>query len=210
MEEFSNKNQREEENVIVSALLKSCGKKKDIHQTNRIYSEIVKKGFHEIFPYLRTSIINTYAKCGLLKDAQYVINNLPLRDVVSWTALISGYVQEGKGYEALKCFQQMQGEGVFPNSVTFIFILKACGSIGAIDMGKEIHAQITKEGLVQKDITIGNALVDMYANCRLFEESQLVFDKVLSPNVMAWSSLIALYTQLGENEIVCITFDRWP
>ena len=154
MEEFSNKNQREEENVIVSALLKSCGKKKDIHQTNRIYSEIVKKGFHEIFPYLRTSIINTYAKCGLLKDAQYVINNLPLRDVVSWTALIDGYGQHGLGNDALTCFGRMQDEGISADAITYACVLKACSSTGSRKLGETIHVEVKKKRLLEKRLCV--------------------------------------------------------
>ena len=101
----------------------------------------------------------------------------------------------------------MENEGLSPNVITLSCILKACGGIGAFYHGHEIHSKVIIQGW-ESDLCVGSSLVDMYANCGLFEESQLVFDKVLNPNVMAWSSLIALYTQLGESEIVCITFDR--
>ena len=111
-------------------------------------------------------------------------------------------------HSTVHCFTQMQREGsLLIDITTLVCILKACGGIGAFYHGHEIHSKVIIQGW-ESDLCVGSSLVDMYANCGLFEESQLVFDKVLSPNVMAWSSLIALYTQLGENEIVCSTFDR--
>eukprot|EP00250_Pteridium_aquilinum_P032060 c44900_g1_i1 orf=1-327(+) len=106
-----------------------------------------------------------YAKCGLLKRAQEVFDSLLARDVVTWTALIAGFAKNEHGKEALKCFDHMQDEGVCPNAVTYVCCLKACGSIKALDKGREIHAKIEKEGLLGTNLALGNALVDMYVKC---------------------------------------------
>eukprot|EP00250_Pteridium_aquilinum_P032310 c45494_g1_i1 orf=3-221(+) len=71
-----------------------------------------------------------YAKCGAFRKAEQVLKELPFRNVFSWSALISGYADQGLGEQALKCFELMQHEGVPPNRVTFLCLLKACGSIG--------------------------------------------------------------------------------
>eukprot|EP00250_Pteridium_aquilinum_P020277 c24766_g9_i1 orf=1-309(-) len=102
-----------------------------------------------------------YAKCGMLQKAQEVFDELPLRNLVSWNVLIIGYAQHGHIEDALNCFQWMQGEGFSPDTVTYAGILKSLGRIGAVIKGQELHAQIVKQGFLEKDVVVGNALVDM-------------------------------------------------
>eukprot|EP00250_Pteridium_aquilinum_P022500 c25392_g4_i4 orf=1-273(+) len=89
-----------------------------------------------------------YAKCGSLSKAQDVLEKLPSRDVVSWSALIAGYAQRGQGEHALNCYERMQREGILPDAVTYACILKACGSIGAAEKGEEIHTEVHRQGLL--------------------------------------------------------------
>eukprot|EP00250_Pteridium_aquilinum_P021086 c25021_g7_i1 orf=1-315(-) len=104
-----------------------------------------------------------YARRSLLAQAQEVFEEVPMRAVDLWNAKIAGYVREEHCEEALKCFQQMQLEGVSPNSVTFVCSLKACHMMGDIDKGREIQAEIARVGLLERNLVVGNALVDMYA-----------------------------------------------
>eukprot|EP00250_Pteridium_aquilinum_P029439 c39383_g1_i1 orf=1-309(+) len=101
-----------------------------------------------------------YAKCGLLTKAQEVFDMLEVHNTVSWNALISGYVQHDLAKEALDCYEQMQLEGVTADAVTFTCSLKACGFIGAIAKGREMHTNIKRKGLLQTNQFVGNALVD--------------------------------------------------
>ena len=86
-------------------LLKASAKKKDLRAGTTLHNEIRRKELLEKNPYLVTDLINMYAKCGALLKAQKVLGKLPTRNVISWNALISGYAQEGRVYEALKCFE---------------------------------------------------------------------------------------------------------
>eukprot|EP00250_Pteridium_aquilinum_P020273 c24766_g7_i2 orf=1-354(-) len=117
-----------------------------------------------------------YAKCGMLQKAQEVFDELSTRDLVSWNTLIAGYVDHGHGKEALSCFKQMQLRGFSPNAITFACILKACGSIRALEKGEEVHAHIMREHWLERDVVVGSALVDMYARCGALEKAQEVFD----------------------------------
>ena len=79
--------------------------------------------------------------------------------------LIAGYAQNGLGDEALTCFKQMKGSCVCPNSVTYVCILKACGISRSLEVGEDIDAEVRKQGLLQKDIMLGTAYLDMYCKC---------------------------------------------
>eukprot|EP00250_Pteridium_aquilinum_P019894 c24620_g21_i2 orf=2-262(+) len=85
-----------------------------------------------------------YAKCGALEEAQQVFDGFPNRDIVSWNALITGFVQQGLAEKALSYFEWMQSGGFAPDACTFACVLKACGSMGDLDKGQGIHAQIVR------------------------------------------------------------------
>ncbi|KAK7245577.1 hypothetical protein RIF29_40424 [Crotalaria pallida] len=59
--------------------------------------------------------------------------------VVSWSALISGYVQNGLGKEALLAFGDMCLLGVKCNEFTFRCVFKACSVKKDLNMGKKVH-----------------------------------------------------------------------
>lgn len=65
------------------------------------------------------TIINMYTKCGSLNDAKKMFDELPCKDMVTWTALVSGYSQNDGPEEALALFPQMIGLGLKPNQFTF-------------------------------------------------------------------------------------------
>jgi pentatricopeptide repeat protein len=117
-----------------------------------------------------------------------------------------GYAEQGLGDEAMTCFRQMLNNGLCPDGVTFICLLKVCGSQGLIDMGKEIHASASRQGLLEKDAVLCTALLDMYARCGKFKEAQDVFNKLLIPNTLSWNTLISGYARHGLDEKVLELF----
>ena len=61
------------------------------------------------------------------------------------------------------CFEEMQRDVILLDAVTFTCILKARATIIAVDKGKQIHAEISMQRLLQNQVVLGNSLVDMYA-----------------------------------------------
>ena len=76
-----------------------------------------------------------YSECYLLTEAHSIFVRVQIQDVVSWTTLIAGYVDNGLYMIALKCFEEMQEVGVSPNTFTFSCVLKVC-STEALDNGE--------------------------------------------------------------------------
>ena len=145
--------------------------------------------------FLQSSLVDMYVKCGFLEEAKELFDNLPVRDAVLWTTIITGCADHGHGEEALKYFEHMQHNGISPNSVTFVSCLKACSSLRDKDKGEKIHAEVERIGLLGKDLTVGNTLVDMYAKCGVMSKAQEVFDKLQLRDVVSWNVLIAGYVQ---------------
>ena len=101
----------------------------------------------------------------------------------------------------------MQSEGISANAVTFVAILKACCSMGALDRARNIHLVIEHEGLLQNDIVLGNTLLNMYAKCGLVAKAQQVFDMLPVRDVTSWTTLMVGYAHIGECDSVFLLFD---
>ncbi|KAI5079216.1 hypothetical protein GOP47_0006887 [Adiantum capillus-veneris] len=202
-----NPKEKIEGRISVLGMLKVCEQQKDLHSGSNIHVDLIKSGFLEKDIFVGSALINMYAKCGALAKAHEVFDALPLRNIVSWNALISGYAQHGHGQQALTCFEQLELEGLSPNAVTFSSILKACSNIGAIKEGQKVHCQILRDGLVEKDIIVGTGLVDMYCKCGLLARAESVFHELRSWNVISWNVLILGYAQYGYCEEALSCFE---
>mgnify|MGYP002776112745 CR=1 FL=1 len=104
---FANNGNKEEAMSYVS-LLKACAKKKDLQRGMDVHSAMLETagGLLETNPFIGSSLIHMYAKCGDLPKAQKVLDELPVRNSVCWNAMISGYAQQGQGKEAVYCFKR--------------------------------------------------------------------------------------------------------
>ena len=188
--------------------VKTCGRLGASQKGEKLHDEISRRGLLEKDLLVGNALIEMYAECGLLPKAHQVFEEIPLRDVVSWTLLITGYAQQGQGEEALNCYDKMQKEGFSPDPITFSCILKACAGIGDIEKGKEIHDEIMKHNLLEKNVVIATALVDMYAKCGMLGKAQQVFDKLQVRDVVSWTTLMAGYVEVGKSENVFHAFEQ--
>ena len=194
--------------MAFTCILKACGSMGAAETGKEIHADIVKEGLLVHDSVLGNALVDMYAKCGALAMAQQVFDEISIRDIVSWTSLISGYGRHGLGEETLNCFQRMQLEGLYPNAVTFVCLLQTCGSLGAMEKGKEIHTELVKEGLLEKDGMLGNALVDMYCKCGAIVKAEEVFHKLPNRGVVAWTALIAGYSHVGRYDAVFNSFNK--
>eukprot|EP00250_Pteridium_aquilinum_P010003 c19084_g1_i1 orf=1223-2404(+) len=188
------------------ALIKVCMRMSSAETGQQLHKEIAKEGL-ERDPYVGSALVDMYARFGSLLEAQDIFDSLIVRDVVLWTLLITQYVEHGFPEEALYCLEKMQADGVFMDAVLCVCVLKACGSIGAIGKGREIHAVIAEEGF-EGDPFVGNSLVDMYSKCNCLSEAWEVLDDLPTRDEVSWNSLLASYAELGLGEEVLMCLER--
>lgn len=139
--------------------------------------------------YVTNHLINMYAKCGDLECAHQLFDEMPDRNLVSWTALISGYAQQGQAYECFRLFSDMLVH-CRPNEFAFTSVLTCCD----YEHGKQVHALALKIGL-GASIYVGNALISMYSRCGSdggsIDEAWTVFENLEFRNLVSWNSMIA-------------------
>ncbi|KAJ7950650.1 Pentatricopeptide repeat-containing protein [Quillaja saponaria] len=188
----------EADRTLYSKLLKKCAQLGKLKEGSIVHSHILNSKFAND-PFIQNSIIHMYAKCGSMADAHQVFDEIPSKDIVTWTSLITGYSQNEQAGNALNLFPQMLWVGLRPNEFTISSLLKACAFLASQGHGKQIHAFCLKYGY-DSNVYVGSSLVDMYARCGHIGEAQLIFDELASKNEVSWNALIAAHARKGEGD----------
>ncbi|TMX01399.1 hypothetical protein EJD97_024577 [Solanum chilense] len=190
-----------------SYLLKACADNSDVVKGKQVHAQLILHGFSDSL-FAMTSVVNLYAKCGMVGDAYKMFDRMPERDLVCWNTVISGYSQNGMSKRALELVLRMQEEGCNrPDSVTIVSILPACGAIGSLKMGKLIHGYVFRNGF-ESLVNVSTALVDMYAKCGSVGTARLVFDKMDSKTVVSLNAMIDGYARNGYYDEALIIFQK--
>lgn len=177
------------------AVLKACASSRDLDYGRLVHANAMNcTCMSNVF--VTNTLVDMYAKCGSLGEARAVFDTLGTKNVVTWNVMITGYVQHGLSQNALDLYKRMQSDGVAPDSVTFLGVLRACAKARSLQVGKEIHEQISKLGL-QEDVVLSNTLLHMYARCGRSEHARMVFDRVLRKDVVTWNAMMEGYIQNG-------------
>eukprot|EP01018_Ginkgo_biloba_P020814 Gb_00195 [translate_table: standard] len=176
-------------------VLKACAGLSALQEGKEIHAHICRTGC-ESDRYVGNSLVDMYAKCGVIEIAWQLFDKMSKRDVISWNAMIAGYVQNGHDVEALALFNQMQHGDIKPNYVTLLSVLQACANSGGLQQGKWIHAYMIHSGF-ELDTFVVNSLIDMYAKCGSVEMARQLFDEMSKRNVVSWSAMVAGYAQIG-------------
>lgn len=186
-----------------SSLLHDSAAKGSLKEGKLIHGHVIKCGL-ELDSHLWVSLINAYAKCGTVVYAHRVLNIMPQRDVVSWSALITGFVAHGYGSDGVCLFCAMRREGVRPNEFALATCLKACSISYDVGFGKQVHLEAIKLGFCL-DLFVGSALVDLYAKCGEMELAERVFNS-MPLNVVSWNALLNGYAESGDGQKVMHLF----
>ncbi|CAA2969532.1 pentatricopeptide repeat-containing At1g08070, chloroplastic-like [Olea europaea subsp. europaea] len=174
--------------VTLISVLTACGRVGDLELGEWISEYVEVKGLMNN-ANLVTSLVDMYAKCGRVDIASGLFDKLCTKDVIAWSAMISGYSQANQCKEALSLFHEMQKTNVEPNEVTMVSVLSSCAVLGALETGKWVHSYIKKNNL-KLTVTLGTALVDFYAKCGCVDNAIDVFRVMPSRNVWSWTVLI--------------------
>ncbi|KAM2852077.1 hypothetical protein PS2_028106 [Malus domestica] len=176
-------------------VINACSDIGALEEGRQVHSYSLKMGF-EFQIYIMTALVDMYAKCGSVSDARKGFDYLKEPDIVLWTSMIGGYVQNGENEAALSLYCRMQREGMMPNELTMASVLKACSSLSAFEQGKQIHARTVKYGF-SLEVPIGSALSTMYAKCGNLEDGNLVFRRMPMRDAVTWNAMISGLSQNG-------------
>ncbi|KAL6623638.1 hypothetical protein ACP70R_033517 [Stipagrostis hirtigluma subsp. patula] len=176
-------------------ILRTCTCCGEIELGEQIHSLSIKTGF-ESDMYVSGVLIDMYCKYGWLDKARRILEMLEEKDVVSWTSMIAGYVQHDVCKEALSTFKEMQECGIWPDNIGLASAISACAGIKAMRQGLQIHARVYVSGY-SADISIWNALVNLYARCGRCKDAYSLFEVVEHKDGITWNGLVSGFAQSG-------------
>ncbi|GAB4825004.1 hypothetical protein Ancab_007877 [Ancistrocladus abbreviatus] len=189
----------------LSAVIKACSDLGDLKLGSCFHGVVFRQGFDPNC-VIASSLIDLYGKNDCLKDGQRVFDELPEADAICWTSVISALTRNDLFEEALGLSYLMQRRfRLFPDSFTYGSVLTACGNLGVLKQGKEVHAKVITTGHCG-NIVVESCLVDMYGKCGKVEESQRVFDRMHKKNAVSWCALLGGYCQSGDFQSVIKLF----
>ncbi|CAA7042184.1 unnamed protein product [Microthlaspi erraticum] len=179
----------------LSSAVSSCGSNRDFKTGSGFHCLALKSGLIS-YVYVGSSLVVLYRDSCDLGNARKVFEEMPEKNVVSWTAMISGFAQEWRVDICLKLYSKMRNSTSDPNDYTFTALLSACTGSGALGQGRSIHCQTLQMGF-KSYLHISNSLISMYCKCGDLEHAFRIFDGFVNKDVVSWNSMIAGYAQHG-------------
>lgn len=180
-----------------------------------VHNCMVKSGFEED-AYAATCLLHMYVSCADMKSGLKVFDIIPKSNVVAWTCLIAGYVNNNLACTAIQVFKEMDDWRVEPNEITMVNVLIACARSRDIDTGRKVHDWIRKAGydpfmpMSNGNMILATAILEMYAKCGSLRIAGDLFNKMPRKNIVAWNSMISGYNQYGRyGEALKLFFDLW-
>ncbi|XP_049932307.1 pentatricopeptide repeat-containing protein At1g14470-like [Nymphaea colorata] len=132
------------------------------------------------------AMIHMCARCGSMEESRKVFEEMSVKDVISYNALIAGFAAHGQAPEALRLLSTMQEVGVEPDRITFIGVLTACSHAGLVDEGRRVF-----ESIKTPSVDHYACLVDLLGRAGRLEEAQkLIKEMPFEPHAGIYGALL--------------------
>ncbi|KAI3732951.1 hypothetical protein L1987_64164 [Smallanthus sonchifolius] len=193
---------------ILPSLIKACS----LSQTHnafglQLHCHSIKMGI-DSNTLFSNSIISLYCKLHDFKSARKVFDEMPQRDCVSWSSMISYLARNGHCVESLQMFKYMYGLGFVVKPELIASVLSVCGRCGCTRVGKMIHALSVVDERFVKSVFLSTALVDLYWRCGDSVMAFCVFNGMMDKNEVSWTSMIVGYVGSREYSMALDCFRR--
>ncbi|XP_074370651.1 putative pentatricopeptide repeat-containing protein At3g11460, mitochondrial [Apium graveolens] len=194
--------------VTFVAVLSSCANL----GASEIGTEVEQKIKHRGFGYnlfVQNALINMYARCGNLARAHAIFNDMPEKNLVSWTAIIGGYGIHGYGEIAVQLFDQMIDAGIHPDKTVFVSVLSACSHAGLTERGLKYFDLMKKKYRLQPGSEHYSCVVDLMGRAgRLQEARELIESMSDKPDGAVWGALLGACKIHRDVELAELAFER--
>ncbi|KAF7805045.1 pentatricopeptide repeat-containing protein [Senna tora] len=175
---------------ILSSVLTACANLGALDLGRWIHS-YVERNFIQMEAVLGTALVDMYVKCGRLDMAWKVFENMPVKEVSTWNAMIGGLAIHGHAEDAIELFNKINGEKLMPNGITFVGVLNACAHAGMVDRGLTLLNSMKKVYGIEPGIEHFGCVVDLLGRAGLLEEAEKFIDSMpLKPNAAVWGALL--------------------
>ncbi|KAL6998901.1 hypothetical protein U1Q18_000068 [Sarracenia purpurea var. burkii] len=193
----------------IASLVTACSRSANmVCEGFQIHGYILKLGMlWNVF--VGTALLHFYGMYGFCSSAKRLFEEIPERNVVSWTSLMVAYLNNGQPGEVLNLYQQMRHEGVGCNQNTFTTIISSCGMLESELLGPQVLAHVIKSGY-ETNVSVANSLISMFSSFCSLQNACYVFDQMIDRDTISWNSMVSAYAHnaLWEESLRCFHLMR--
>lgn len=181
---------------LVSSLITACDRSGYMFNEGiQVHGFVVKVGLLcDVF--VGTCLLHFYAAYKRVFDEQRLFEEMPERNVVSWTSLMFGYLDNGDLENVIYLFQEMRKEGITCSENTFATIITACSLLEDQVLGLTILCLVVKSGFENK-VSVANSLISMFGSLGRLKEACYVLSCMDERDTVSWNSIISAHVQNG-------------
>ncbi|KDP45214.1 hypothetical protein JCGZ_15079 [Jatropha curcas] len=203
----------------ITSVLKACAFQLALREGREVHCQVLKFGFSSNRS-TRMKLMEVYGKCGALKDAKQVFDEMPELDVVASTIMIDSYFDRGLVQEATNVFNLIKTK----DTVCFTAMIDGLVRNGELNRALEIFREMQRLDVRPNEVTIvcvlsacsqigalelgrwvhsymgkckielnhfvGAALINMYSRCGDIDEAWKIFGKMKERNAITYNSMI--------------------
>ncbi|XP_028808711.1 pentatricopeptide repeat-containing protein At4g19191, mitochondrial-like [Neltuma alba] len=173
--------------LVLSAIAKSCS----LSEGESVHCLVIKTGLSD--DILLTSLLDFYAKCGKLERSVELFREIQYKSNIAWSAMMSGFIQNGHFMETITLFQQLQATNPDPDPVIWRNLIDAYANLGALKLGKGVHGFLVKNlfnGIEEDIAQLENSILNMYVKGGSISSARAYFGRLSSKDVVAWTTMI--------------------
>lgn len=191
-----------------SALLKACTAVVDVGLGAQLHGQVISVGGFESDLFVGNTMIDMYVKCGFLDCARNVFDEMSVRDVISWTALIVAYAKCGDMGSAGMLFDNLPVKDMVAWTAMVTGYAQNAQPREALDLFERMQAaevetdEVTFVGFISACAQLGAA---KYANWIRNVAEESGFGP--THNIVVGSALIDMYAKCGNLEEARKVFD---
>ncbi|XP_031278989.1 putative pentatricopeptide repeat-containing protein At1g68930 [Pistacia vera] len=188
------------------SVLTACGGLLALEEGKQIHAYIIRTDYTGNV-FVGSALVDMYCKCKNIKSAASVFKRMTRKNVVSWTAMLVGYGQNGYSEEAVRIFCEMQRNGIEPDDFTLGSVISSCANLASLEEGSQFHGRALVSGLISY-VTVSNALVTLYGKCGSIEDSHQLFNEMNIRDEVSWTALVSGYAQFGKANETIYLFEK--
>ncbi|KAL2348863.1 hypothetical protein Fmac_002863 [Flemingia macrophylla] len=180
----------ESDNFTYPFVFKACSLLGALKEGVQIHGHVFKAGL-EGDTLVQNSLINMYGKCGEIKHAHALFEQMDERSVASWSAIIGSHASVEMWQECLMLLGDMSSEGRHrAEDSILVSALSACTHLGSPILGRCIHG-ILLRSISELNVVVKTSLLDMYVKCGCLEKGLCVFQNMAERNRFSYTVIIA-------------------
>jgi pentatricopeptide repeat protein len=185
---------------LVSAL-SACTDMAALHYGKAFHGYVTRHNIWLSIP-IATSLVDMYAKCGIIDQANWVFDMILSKELPLYNAMICAYALHGRALEALAVLKQLEEEGIEPDNITFTSVLSACSHAGLVNEGLELFSHMVSKFHVKPTMEHYGCVVNLLSRCGNFDEAlRLILTLPCKPDAHILGSLLAACRDCHEIEL---------